>query len=389
MRAVLTTFGTTGDVFSVCLFARALTRRGHHATVLVPRHAEALARSCATTVQTYGPDVSATLQDVMRAQSSGLEGREAFKSLISRMSRDMPRVFSALCVACRDADVLISSTDPPLGLTVHESTGTPYVALCLGCPYDDGWFRPDKVAGVNALRALLGLRPIPDDGVLDLTGVSPQLTLFAMSRHLFSVPDDWPPHYHIVGFFLDEEEPTVADPDLAAFLEAGDPPIVVTFGSMLHEDPAGVRSRLVHAVERAGCRAVFQMSPAEVYADGRLPSTIRHVGFTSHAWLFTRCRAAVHHGSPGTAASAFRAGIPAVFVPHAFEQFEFARYAERQGCSPAPVPFSEMTAPRLAAAIQDVLDRPAYRRASEDLRDRMRGEDGLRTACELVEQFVC
>jgi UDP:flavonoid glycosyltransferase YjiC (YdhE family) len=388
MRVVLTTFGTTGDVFSLCLLARAVAARGHQATVLVPRHAEALASSCAIPVKTYGPDVSATLHEVLKMQAAGVSGRDGFKALVALMGREIPRAFSALCVACKDADVLISSTDPPLGLTVHETTGIPYVALCLGCPYDDSWFRAEKVAAVNGLRALFGLRPILGEGVFDPTGISPQLTLFALSRHIFPVQEDWPSHYHVTGFLLDEEEPGVLDPELAAFVNGGEPPIVVTFGSMRHEDPAAVKTSLIEAVELAGCRAVFQMNPAEVYGDGRLPPEIHHVGFTSHAWLFRRCRAAVHHGSPGTAASAFRAGIPAVFVPHAFEQFEFARYAQMQGCSPEPVPFSGMTPARMAAAIREVIGRPAYRQASEDLRDRMRDENGLRTACELVEQLV-
>jgi sterol 3beta-glucosyltransferase len=388
MRAVLTTFGTTGDVFTLCLFAKALAARGHQATVLVPRHAEALARSAGLPVKTYGPDVSGTLHEVLKMQTAGVHGRDGFKSLVAVMGREVPRAFSTLCVACTDADVLISSIDPPLGLTLHQTTGTPYVALCLGCPYDDSWFRAEKVGAVNGLRSLLGLPAIPPAGLLDPTGISPQLTLFGLSRHIFPLPDDWPSHYHVTGFFLEEEEPGVPDPALAAFVENGEPPIMVTFGSMLHGDPAAVKRTLVEAIEQAGCRAVFQMSPSELYANGGLPPAIHHVGFTSHAWLFPRCRAAVHHGSPGTAANAFRAGIPAIFVPHAFEQFEFARYAQRQGCSPEPVPFAELTPTRLAAAIAEVIGQEKYRRAAEDLRDRMRDEDGLRTACELVEALV-
>lgn len=388
MRAILTSFGTTGDVFPLCTLAYELKRAGHEPRVVVPRHCASLARQLGVECTFYGPDVGEIEMEILRIQNSGSAMHSRYKELVAQLGRSTSRAFSDLAVLCRDADVLICSMDPPLGLTIHESVRIPYVALHLTCPYDDSWYRAEKLAGVNEFRRLLGLTPILDSGGIDPTGISPQLTVFALSRFVFPPRIEWPKHFHVTGFFFPEEKSWEPDPSLKSFMEAGDPPVVITFGSMMHEDPEQVNALLLSAVEQLGCRAALQMSSGQTVSQRRLPSNIHVVGFASHTWLFSHADCVVHHGSPGTAAAVFRAGIPALFVPHAFDQFEMARYACEQGCAAPPLAFTELTVDRLSAAIADLKTNRGYREAAAVLRDKMSTENGVESARLLIEELV-
>lgn len=388
MRAVLTSFGTTGDVFPLCVLAHELRRRGHAPNLVVPRHCAKLAAQLQLDCQVYGPDVSELLVEILSLQNAGPAGYERYKQLVARLSQATPRAFSDLSVACRGADVLICSLDPPLGLTIHETTRIPYVALHLTCPYDDRWYRQDKLRGVNALRVLLRLAPFSSGGVIDPTGISPQLTLFALSRHLFPPQSDWPEHFHVTGFFFPEERAWEPAPQLAAFVADGEPPVIVTFGSMLYDEPRAVNALLLAALERVGCRAILQMGDPQTFEGLRVPPQVKPIGFASHTWLFAHADCAVHHGSPGTAAAVFRAGIPAVIVPHAFDQFEVANYAHAQGCAGPPLPFRELTVENLSNAVAALRSDARHYQAARTLREQLLHEDGAGTAATLIEQLL-
>ena len=387
MRAILTSYGTTGDVFPLCVLASELRRHGHQPLLVVPRHCAGLVRQLGMECRLYGPDVSAIQEEILKIQNRGKSMQARYKELVGQLAHSIPRAFSELSVLCRKADILICSIDPPLGLTLHEALKIPYVALHLTCPYDDRWYRAEKLDGINRFRSLLGLGALRDDELLDPAGISPQLTIFALSRYVFRRPPDWPAHYHVAGFFFPDESGWEPDRQLASFMEDGDPPVAITFGSMIHEDAEQVLNIIIAAVEHAGCRAVIQLGAPEMLRH-RLPTSMHAVGFASHSWLFTRSDSAVHHGSPGTAAAAFRAGIPALYVPHAFDQFEMARYAYELGCCAPPIPITQLHAENLASALVDLRSNARYRAPAAVLRDRIAEEDGTQTARVLIEDVL-
>src|SRR5207244_1437361 len=133
-------------------------------------------------------------------------------------------------------------------------------------------------------------------------------------------------------------------PALVEFLERGDRPVVITFGSMVHTDPHETLRTLVAAVRRAGCRAIIQRS-WEAMPDMKSTPDIFQTGFVNHAWLFPQAALIVHHGGGGTAAAVFRSGIPSVFVPHGdfYDQRYWATLAQEIGCAGAPIPIGELS----------------------------------------------
>jgi sterol 3beta-glucosyltransferase len=95
---------------------------------------------------------------------------------------------------------------------------------------------------INPFRAEYGLPPLRHPLTHDAN--SPQLALYAMSRHVFPPPPGWPAHYHMTGYFFLDDESYRPDPALAEFLKEGEPPVVITFGSMTHDDPEAITELL-------------------------------------------------------------------------------------------------------------------------------------------------
>lgn len=127
------------------------------------------------------------------------------------------------------------------------------------------------------------------------------------------------------------------------------------------------------AVKQAGVRAVVQAGWAEL---GGLGADVLAIGDVPHDWLFPRTAAVVHHAGAGTTAAALRAGVPAVPVPVMADQPFWASRLCELGVAPRSLPFADLTAEALAAAITDSLTEPSHRRRAAELARAIAAEDG-------------
>jgi vancomycin aglycone glucosyltransferase len=121
------------------------------------------------------------------------------------------------------------------------------------------------------------------------------------------------------AWILPDERPLPAA--LEAFLDAGPPPVYVSFGSM--RAPAGVARAAIEAVRAQGRRVLLARGWAGLaLIDDR--DDCFAVGEVNQQALFGRVAAAVHHGGAGTTTTATRAGVPQVVVPQWGDQPYFA-----------------------------------------------------------------
>ena len=111
------------------------------------------------------------------------------------------------------------------------------------------------------------------------------------------------------------------------------------------------------------------------------------VDFVPHDWLFPHVAAIVHHGGAGTTAAGLRAGVPTVVVPFFADQPFWAWRVYELGVGPRWIPRKKSTAGKLAVAIQQAVNDPAMIQRAEELGQRIRAEDGIRTGVQLVEHF--
>jgi sterol 3beta-glucosyltransferase/vancomycin aglycone glucosyltransferase len=240
---------------------------------------------------------------------------------------------------------------------------------------------------IAAVRARLGLAP-PGSVLRDVYR-SRGLNLVGVSEVLFPQPSDWPANVHLCGAFtLPERGASRELPgDLLQFLEAGPPPVYLTFGSMSAADPdAGATAALLaDAARLASCRAIVQCGAREAAVMRTGDDLFVITGFVDHGLIFPRCAAVVHHGGSGTTQAASLAGRPSIVVPHATDQAFWAALLHRRGIAPRPLDRRTVTVRSLAGAIRSVLASGAMQERARSIGGSMKREDGVKRAVELID----
>jgi UDP:flavonoid glycosyltransferase YjiC (YdhE family) len=218
---------------------------------------------------------------------------------------------------------------------------------------------------------------------------SPLLNLVSVSPALFPPPPDWEQQYHLCGFLnIPEQTETWQMPEsLKEFLDAGDPPVYITFGSMIASDPnpREITKLLIEAVCQAGCRAIIQSNWDEL---GELPDfeDIYRIINAPHHLIFPRCAVVIHHGGAGTSQAATVAGCPSIVVEHSSDQPLWGSVLQRIGVAPKLLHRRSITAKKLARSIKMVLAAPAMAQKAKAIGSIMQQEDGLACAIELIER---
>lgn len=389
MRAILSNFGSIGDVQPMIALASELRRGGHTPVMVLAPIFRQYLKDLGFEYRPIGFDLDyPSLQ--RRDTEAALQGHdmiEVFRSTVNIFREMLPQAFDELREACHDADVLIAGNIQPAGRMIHELIGIPFVSIHTN---HFGGKQPlsfrDAIASVlNPFRASHGLAPVEDP--IHTGANSSQLALYAISRLLRPPDPSWPDHYHVTGFFFMSEDRN-PDPRVLEFLSAGPPPVVFTFSSVAHSEPDKMTKILFETIERVQCRAVILSGWSGIGEGLPLPEAILVTKFVQHTWLFPRCACVVHAGGPGTAATALRWGIPSIVVPHINDQPLLAELLRGLGCVGDVIPYSEINTNRLAAALMATLSEPRYKQAALRAAAEIASEGGVAEARLLIEDLL-
>ncbi|MEU4424706.1 glycosyltransferase [Actinoplanes sp. NPDC024001] len=377
---VAVTLGTRGDVVPFVALGQALREAGHRATIATHGSLRAL-------VEPAGLGFAA-LPVEFGADPRTLTSARFARALAGRWL-DVGR---AVATASADADLLLLGAMGWLGYHVAQARGVPSMGAFLQPLEPTRAFPPallttrslggwGNLTAARALR-LLGQAPFARQTAalrreLGLPRLGPAATFRRMDAerwpvlHGFSpavvpAPADWPAYRPMTGYWW----PPVGgelSPRLQRFLDDGEPPVFVGFGSLA---APGLDRVVDEALARLGRRAVIQGGAAGLATDRR---DVLVVGDEPHTALFPRVRAVVHHAGAGTTAAALRAGVPAVCVPFAADQPFWAGRVAALGAGPPPLPGRGLTADRLAGAIESA---GGYRAGAAAIARRLATEDG-------------
>jgi vancomycin aglycone glucosyltransferase len=275
------------------------------------------------------------------------------------------------CVTAVYAPVAFPSLDlappPPPGQTLDTADPT---------SIEDQWRNTAKAWNERALerinrnRGRLGMGPIQN--VLDY--VLTDHTWLAADAALAPVPATPGREIFQTGAWVLADS-TPLPPDVEAFLDRGEPPVFVGFGSMPVASDAARRP--IAAARAVGRRLIVSRGWADLELIDDAPDCIA-VGDVSHDVLFPRVAAVVHHGGAGTTAAAARAGVPQVVTPtFGGDQYYWAGRIAALGVG-AAIPYAAITVELLTAALREVCQ-PAVAERARALAKRV-GRDGAEIA---------
>lgn len=409
-RILLTPVGSAGDVNPFIWIGRALKRRGHEVILIsaAPFRAAAEREGLGFVAvgdeeefarATEDPDLwhprkglRLVLENVALMMRRGYAAIDALYEpgrtlLVSHALAFSTRVFeerhAAPAVSVHlSPSVLRSATDPsalPLG---------PDLSRWPAWLQHGFWRFVDRFAidpliapELNAWRAELGLPPV--SRVFDRWMHSPRGVIGLWPAWFAAPQADWPPGVRLTGFVVDQGAGgRELDADLAAFLDAGSPPLVFTPGSANRHAAAFFRAA-ADASARLGMRALL-VSPYADQIPAVLPEGVRHAPYAPFNRLFPRAAAVVHHGGIGTCAQGFAAGVPQLLMPMGYDQPDNAARIERLRLGGWLAP-AQFTADRVARKLGALLTNAEVQARSADARDRMAHSDALARTCEAVE----
>ncbi|WP_175997878.1 glycosyltransferase [Burkholderia stabilis] len=408
MKLVIATYGTEGDTRPLAALGRALMDAGHDVRLL----ADAATLGAADALGVPATPLSGDIRRAIApdgALSDAVRGRGGFndtsKALAAIANANTPAWMREVADASAGCDaILVSGLASFVGLSVAEYRGVPAIGTGMipitpTTEFASPFLPPGKLprwlnrASHRFVNALLwqAFRKATNAARASVCGLPPRKRvwtdhpmLYGVSPALLSGPTDWPSNVQACGQWRVDALAWTPPAELSAFLDSGDPPVYIGFGSMAGFDRAAMADALVHAL--AGRRALFY--PGWSGIDGsRLPANVRVIGDTPHDWLFPRTSMAIHHGGSGTTHSAARAGIASVVVPFAGDQFFWADRLRKLGVTDVPVAGRRVDAAALARAIA-FAERGDTKARAAALGARIAQEDGLTLAVSAIERWA-
>jgi UDP:flavonoid glycosyltransferase YjiC (YdhE family) len=218
---------------------------------------------------------------------------------------------------------------------------------------------------------------------------SPHLVLALFSRVLGVEQKDWPQNTLITGFcFYDADAGNTAlPPHLEKFISEGEPPVVFTLGSAAVLAAGRFYEFSARAAKRLGIRAVLLIgTDPRNRLQQELPDSICVAEYAPYSALFSRARLVVHQGGVGTTAQCLRAGKPMLIMPYSHDQPDNARRMRRLKVG-RTIQKANYTPFRVARKLKAMLAEPLYARRAKNAAYRLSHEDGVKTACDALEDL--
>ena len=420
MKIGMQTWGSHGDIRPFLALAEGLQAAGHEVTLLITCFDSAIYSDITSTngvnIRLIASPVI-SIEEAEKIATMAYNIRDPMKQIATILERGFEPVedqmFAAAQQLSKDNDLLIGHYFIYPLQVAAEKTQKPYISVVLAnivVPSDYAnplgfnrlglwghriiwWVTKFSINRVllhypNRLRQQLGMKPTRD--ILTQVWMSPYLTLLAVSPQFCQRQPDWPSSVQVCGF-LDTPNMTmegVIPASLKSFLDAGEPPVYMTFGSWMPHEIANQTATLrllTDAANLAGCRAIIQ-SPSSPDCGFTSNDQIFYISAAPHYAIFPHCQAVVHHGGAGTTQSTTISGKPSIVVTHLSEQEHWGRELHRVGIAGDFLHRRNLTSKQLARKIQFVLNSPELSLKAKSIAEAMKKENGVDAAVNLIQQ---
>ncbi len=423
VRITIFASGSRGDVQPMIALALGLDAAGHAVTLAAPRNFRDLVEQRGITFHPFSVDVD----DLMRSDTGrSWLGHSSHSPLlevrlVARLVNEWAERMADESIALAGtADLFISGvmTLDVVDALVRVGGGRHVIALLapfrasrsgpagLQSPQPRADSPANLLAGVatelalgygfgspgRAVRRKLGLstRRVLSWRSTYRRTLSTTPTVLGVSPLVVPVASDWPTWIYPSGYWsLPASRDWQPEPRLRDFLEQGEPPVYVGFGSMSTREPQATLTAIVRGLKLSGRRGLIHSGGADLagVTSGQLDdSRVLVVDDVPHDWLFSQMGGIVHHGGAGTTAAALHSGVPSGVVSHIGDQPYWGRRIYELGVGAAPIARHELTPSRLAHMIGE-LALPAVVARANTFGEQVRGERGVDRAVSFIERW--
>ena len=416
-RIVLATHGTLGDLHPYLAIALELRARGHQPVIATSEYYRRKVEAKGLEFYPLRPDFSFDDKELHWRFIEPKRGLErVIREFIFPALRESYEDLSAVVMKDGGADLLISQILIFAAPLLAEKTGIHWVSTELQPGAFMSVYDPPVLAPMPALAKLRGLGPTFHRGLFGFAKLigrrwsepvyelrqelglprgldplfggrnSPHLILALFSEALAKPQLDWPANTHVTGFpFYDENDLRLSS-ELVDFLDHGDAPIVFTLGSSVVWAAGNFYDESIAAATSLGQRAVLIVGHDPLNRPSEpLPPGVIAVDYAPYAQVFPHASVIVHQGGIGTTAQALRAGKPMLVVPWGGDQYDNAGRIDRLRVG-LTIPRKRYKRDRAAMALTQLLQGSSYAERAEELGRLVRRENGVRFACDAIEE---
>jgi rhamnosyltransferase subunit B len=198
----------------------------------------------------------------------------------------------------------------------------------------------------------------------------------------------WPGDILALGFLRSDE--TECDPlpdDLARWIDAGPPPVLITGGTARWALSPQFYQAAARGCVLAGYRAIVVCPHDDVDLGGAMDGVVRY-RFLPFGTLAARVAAIIHHGGTSVLVRAMVSDLPQLALPYGADRPDTAQRLAKTGAAiwlPPSQWQPELVAASLARLLASGEVRQACRRAGALVRA---GATGLEPACDAIEALI-
>lgn len=409
MKVTILTYGSRGDVQPFLALSLRLIEAGHSVKLAAPARFKDF-------VIRWGVDFVPLAGDPQelsrRLNDAGLNFVKLLRELMDHAVKTGAEVWRQTEESCRDADLILHTFTHAVGAhsfaRAHDIPDLHIQTFPVFTPTGDypNVTLPDlpsralnrwthrfsaKItwwmarAGFARIRRRAGLGQLPLYWPFEDHPHRPRTPILcAWSPAVLPASQDWPARTHVTGYFFAPDRPYQPPAELRSFLEEGERPICVSFGSMVNRQQARINQVVEEAIRQTNQRGIVLTGWSQ--SQRSASQDFLYLEAAPHEWLLPRCRLLIHHGGAGTTAAGLRAGIPAIVIPFLGDQPFWGRRVHAIGAGPRPIFVKGLTVETLAQAIRQAESEPIRRQAQRIGQD-IQEEDGLGCALDWIEKY--
>ncbi len=401
MKVLIPTMGTRGDIQPYIALAKELNKSGFKTIIASHPCWKELVEENAVIFYPIGPDVdieyeSSLIRGNAKHWITGvIKTMKFIIKIIENSSKEIKQL-------CKGVDLVIASHSH-IGAAEAEACNLPYISVTLqpdSIPEKlkkytvfksfinniIGLFiNPLMVQPYNKIRAKLGLKKVKT--FYDL--LSPYLNIIPVSPIVYPPNEYWEEKIKVVGYwFLEEDEEYRPSDLLSNFIKSGEPPIILSLGAMGFEsiEEKNKLDIFINAIKETGMRGIIQGFNKTI-KDYSLPENIISIGSVPHNWLFKQAYCVIHHGGLSTTATALKAGVPSIVIPHVLDQNLWAKKVFELKSGAKPLKSQDLNQEVLIERIKYIKEN--YRYISDNVRlisRKINNENGLQKTVELIRE---
>lgn len=383
-KILLLVEGSGGDLFPFIQIGRELKSRGHEVVLL---SGVAFAERARRAGLGFAPIDDFQPYGEWAAAQGLADGPEAQARFFVHSSSLVFRI--VLAHAASPNTVLVAGSSLNLvAQMVVDALGLPYVPL-LHSPYNVTILSTTlglyETYGeqLNWARAELGLPPVADWRAWLGSG---HRAIGLWPEWYMEPEPSWVWDVKPVGVVENEEIVNAPLPDEArAFLEDGEPPVLVTHGTS-HCERGEFFSAGVGACRLLGLRCVIITSQADLVEEF-LSEDVRCYRRLPFVPLLRRVRANIHHGGIGTAFLSLAAAVPQLILPYKHDRPDNATRLKNLGVADWLPPFKWKPEP-VAECLRRLVESETVKSRCRDLAARSKGHDSAAEACEFISSLA-